>query len=270
MKKVVFADSWKSILAENGLRSFDDFYNCSGKKRINKNTKRNVSILRLKVSGKEKFFHMKRFRHPHLKDVLFTLINCGKIYSQAAHEWSNMNLLTKNNIETCNPVCFGEKTRLGLERKSFIITEKLPGICLKDFIAQNWTTLPQSEKELLIASMAQFVRKVHKARISLPDLYVWHLFLTEDKNAAGLGKYDFAVIDLNRMKRNTKSKSERIKNLGRLYFSMIDKYFNKQMHSLLVRCYLSSASDERFDNFFRRVKKYAAKFSARKKHPTKY
>jgi hypothetical protein len=270
MKRVIFADSWKSILAENGLRSFDDFYDYKGKKRINKSAKRGVSVLRLKVNGEEKNFYMKRFRHPHIKDMLFTLINCGKIQSQAACESGNMNLLKKNNIETCKPICFGEKSRFGLERKSFLITEELPGMCLTDFIAQNWATLPQSEKELLIASIAQFVRKIHKAGISLPDLYVWHLFLTEDKNASGTGRYDFAVIDLNRMKRNTKSKSERIKNLGRLYFSMTDKYFDKQMRELLVRCYLSSASDERFEKFARRVKKYAAKFSARKKHPPVY
>ncbi|HBG78181.1 MAG TPA: hypothetical protein DDW84_04935 [Phycisphaerales bacterium] len=269
MKKVIFADSWKSILAENGLRSFDDFYHCSGKKSTNKNSKRNVSILRLKVDGEEKIFYMKRFRHPHFKDMLFTFLNCGKIESQAAYEFGNMNLLKQNNIGVCNPVCFGEKFTLGLERKSFIITESLPGPCLKDFIAQNWTKLPQSEKELLIASLAQFVRKVHKAHISLPDLYVWHLFLTEDKTAAGLGKYDFAVIDLNRMKRNTKSKNERIKNLGRLWFSMTDKYFDKQMRRLLVRYYISGASDKRFEKFARRVKKYAARVSA-KRHPVAY
>lgn len=270
MKKVIFADSWKTILAENGLRSFDDFYNYSGKKGINKNNKRSVSILRLKVNGEEKTFYMKRFRHPHLKDIFFVFLNCGKIYSQAAYEWGNMRLLTKNNIETCRPICFGEKSRLGFERKSFIITEELPGVCLKDFIAKNWQMLPQSEKELLVASMAQFVRKVHKARISLPDLYVWHLFLTENENAEGFGKYDFAVIDLNRMKRNSKSRNERIKNLGRLYFSMIDKYFDKQMRRHFVRCYLSSASDERFDKFARRVKKYAAKVSAARRHKPAY
>lgn len=269
MERVVFTDFWKLRLAENGLRSFDDFYKCSGKKRINKNNKRNVSILCLKINGEEKKFYMKCFHHPHLKDILFTFLNCGKIHSQASHESGNMQLLTKNNIGTCNPVCFGEQFSLGLERKSFIITEELPGICLKDFIAKNWAVLPQSEKELLIASIAQFVRKIHNARISLPDLYVWHLFITENKNAAGLDKYSFAVIDLNRMKRNAKGTGERIKNLGRLCFSMIDKYFDKQTRELLVRCYLGDASEKKLEKFARRVKKYAAKVSARR-HPAAY
>lgn len=270
MERVIFADQWQSILAENGLRSFDNFYEYSDKKCINKNQKRNVNILRLKVNGQEKNFFMKRFRHPHFKDVLFTFLNCGKFQSQAAYESGNMNLLAKNNIETCKPICFGEKFALGLERKSFLITEELPGVCLKDFIAQNWATMPQSEKELLITSLAQFVRKIHKARISLPDLYIWHLFLTEDKTATGTGKYDFAVIDLNRMKRSVKNKSERIKNLGRLWFSMIDKYFDEQMRKHLVRCYLSSASDERFEKFVRRVEKYAEKVSAARRHKPAY
>jgi hypothetical protein len=51
---------------------------------------------------------------------------------------------------------------------------------------------------------------------------------------------------------------------------MTDKYFDKQMRRLLVKCYLGDASNERFEKFARRVKKYAAKISARKKHPTAY
>jgi tRNA A-37 threonylcarbamoyl transferase component Bud32 len=202
--------------------------------------------------------------------MLFALLNTGRICSQADYEFGNINLLWKKNIGTSSPVCFGEKFTLGLEQKSFIITEELPGICLKDFIAQNWLALPQSEKELLIASLAQFIRKIHKSKISLPDLYIWHLFINEDKTAEGLGKYDFAVIDLNRMKRNCQNNGERIKNLGRLYYSMTNKYFDEQICEHLIRSYFSGVSDQRFKKFFRSVKKYAKKIAARRHHQPVY
>ena len=49
-----------------------------------------------------------------------------------------------------------------------------------------------------------------RAGISLPDLYVWHIFLTTEMAS---GKLEFAVIDLHRMKRNVTNKNEQLKNL---------------------------------------------------------
>jgi tRNA A-37 threonylcarbamoyl transferase component Bud32 len=264
MERIVFADSWKSILAEYGLKSFRDFYKWRGGKYVNKNKKRNVLVLSLKIGNQEKIFYLKRFHHPYLKDILFTLMNCGTICSQAAYEWKNVNLLKKNSIETYRPVCFGEQLRFGIERKSFIITEELEEQCLTDFIAQNWTKLTQSEKEKIIISLAHKIRRIHKAGISLPDLLVRHIFISENKNISGNSEYNFAVIDLHRMKRNI-SENEKIKNLGRLHFSMIDKYFDKPMRKLLIESYAGDIPRREIDKLVRRVERYSAQVSAIKR-----
>lgn len=263
MEKISFADGWESIFDENGLKSFNDFYDYRDKTCLNRNRKRNVSVLRLKVSGKERVFYMKRFYHPHLKDTLFAMVNSGRLCSQADYEQENMRLLTQYDIPSCNPVCFGEQFCLGLERRSFLITEELPGPCLTDFLAQNRQNLYRSEKEQIITSIANLVRKIHTVKINLPDLYVWHFFLMRSRG----GHYDFAVIDLNRMKRNCTSENERIKNLGRLWFSMTDKHFDTRMHRFLVKQYLGNVSDEKLDRFTHKVQKCAEKLAMVRKQP---
>ena len=60
MKKVVFADSWKPILAESGLVTFDDFFNFF-KERLNKSRKRDVQMLTVGEGNNKKVFFMTGF-----------------------------------------------------------------------------------------------------------------------------------------------------------------------------------------------------------------
>jgi tRNA A-37 threonylcarbamoyl transferase component Bud32 len=258
MKKVFFADSWQQVLADRGMKTFNDIYNCDNRERINRNTKRNVSVIRLQTKDGEKKFFLKRFHDSHIKDMLFVFMNTGKIVSQAAYEWDNIKRLAKIGISVPTLVCFGEKLLFGIERKSFILTQELDGQCLTDFVAQNWATLPQDEKEKIITSLAKTIKKIHNAEISLPDLYVWHIFIS--KNADG--NYNFAFIDLNRMKRNMWNKGEKIENLGRLYHSMLDKYFDKPLRRLLIEAYTGGHNTKKI---IRGAEKYAKKFSARRR-----
>ena len=199
MEKTVFKDSWQKVFTEFGLESFDDFFDYSQGRTINRNKKRNVSMLTFGEGDDRKIFFCKRFFKPHFKDILFAWRNFDRPVSQAEVEWHNANILLENGIETYRPVCYGRQTKFGLERKSFFITEKLPGRELTDFVSEKWSQLNRQQKEKIIVSLGKLVRKIHDARISLPDLYLWHVFIKENHN---LGQYDFAVIDLHRMGHN--------------------------------------------------------------------
>lgn len=264
-EKIVFEDSWQHVFAEFGLNCFDDFFNFSGGERINKNNKRNVQTLTFGDGSARKVFFMKRFSYPHLKDMLFTWRNFGRAVSQAQCEWENANILLKNGIKTYQPVCYGERTNLGIETKSFFITKELQSQCLTDFLAQNWVNLSQSQKEKVIASLAKVIRKVHDAGISLPDLYVWHIFLSETEN----GDYEFAVIDLHRMSHNVKNKNKKLKNLGRFTHSMTGKYFDDNMRQLFVKSYAGTDWQGNINTLITKVEKYAAAVSA-KRNPKPY
>jgi len=264
MEKIVFAKSWQGGFAGFGLESFSDFFNFAGGKIINKNTKRDVQQLTLGNGDDSKVFFMKRFYRPYLKDIFFSWQNFGQPKPQAVIEWENANFLLEKGIETYRPVCFGLRTRLGIEKKSFFITEKLNGCCLTDFIAQRRGRLTQQQKEEIIVQLAKMIRKVHDTGVSLPDLYLWHIFITENA-----GQWEFAVIDLHRMVRNVRDKNKQIMNLGRLHHSMLDKYFDDSLRWLFIESYAADDWPGRAAKLGRKIKKYSNKVSA-KRNPKQY
>ena len=262
MRTVQFAKNSSAIFEKAGLESFEDFFNYSEGVTINKNQKRDVVTFSLDDDDRRRHFFMKRFFNPHYKDILLTFRNFGCLCSQAACEWQNANTLLQNGIATYKPVCCGEETRLRLERKSFLITEKLPGCCLTDYIGDNWSTLGRDKKEKLTASLGRFVRKIHDARISMPDLYVWHIFMQSKDD-----KYDFAVIDLHRMSANARGNRWRIRNLGALDFSMISKYFDQDMRDLLLDAYFGADFDGDKATFCRKVTNRSMILANRRRRP---
>jgi len=266
VQNIVFSDSWRQFFAEFGLRSFDDFFEHSATETIGKNKKRSVVTFSLGQGSQKKHFFMKRFFHPHFKDMFFTWHSFGRFCSQARCEWENAGLLLDNGIETYRPVCYGEKTRWHLESKSFIVTEKLQGQALTDFVRQQWHHLQRRQKEKIIAGLASFVRRIHALNISLPDLYVWHIFLKEN---ADQREYDFAVIDLHRMSRNVTNRNIQIKNLGRLHHSMVDAYFDEGLKQLFIESYAADGWAGDVTALAARVKKRSQAVSA-KRNPKPY
>jgi len=266
VEKTVFTDSWQKYFAGFGLESFDDFFSCSQDKTINLNTKRDVGILTFGEGSGRKVFFRKRFFKPHFKDILFAWQSFGSPISQAKLEWQNAHMLLENAIETYRPVCYGERTKFGMERKSFFITEKLPGKALTEFVSEKWSQLTQRQKEKIIVPLGRFIRKIHDARISLPDLYIWHVFIKETSEP---DKYDFAVIDLHRMEHNVSSQNKLLKNLGRLHHSMVDKYFDNRLKELLIESYAGDDWQGDTAEFIRQVKKFSDMVSA-KRNPKPY
>jgi tRNA A-37 threonylcarbamoyl transferase component Bud32 len=261
VERVVFSSSQAEFFAGYGLRSFDDFFYYQHGKRVNKNKKRDVSVLSLGETNPTQVF-IKRFHRPHLKDMFFTRCNFGRLCSQAACEWQNANALLEKGIQTYRPLCYGEKIICRLEKKSFIITEKLQGQSLSDFVTQNWLQLNQNQKEKIIVSMANQIRRIHDANISMPDLYIWHIFIKEKQVA---GEWDFAFIDLHRMRQNVTDKNQKLKNLGRLDHSMTDKYFDETIRRLLIESYAGSSRFADISGLVDKVKNYSAAVSLKRK-----
>ena len=261
MQRVVFADSWEQFFSQHDLASFVDFFEYAPVETIGINNKRSVVTFTLNADSQKKQFFMKRFFHPHFKDMFFTWRSFGSLCSQARCEWENATLLLDNDIETYRPVCFGEKTRCGIETNSFIVTEKLPGQALTDFVRQNWNNLQRQQKEKIITGMGKFIRRIHALNISLPDLYVWHIFIKENSDT---NDYDFAVIDLHRMSRNIKNQKMLIKNLGRLHHSMVDKYFDEELKRSFIESFAGDDRDGDINTLASQVKKYSDAVSARR------
>lgn len=240
---------------------FEDFFSLPDGEVINTNKKREVVAFSLGQGEERKDFFMKRFFSPHFKDMLFTVRNFDRLCSQAECEWKNAHILLENGIDTYRPVCWGWQRKFGIERKSFFITEKLQGLAFSDFVTENWRGLSQEQKEKIIIAIAKLVRKVHEAGISLPDLYIWHIFIRQVE--AG---YEFAIIDLHRMRINAPS-SEYVRNLGAFDFSMSEKYFDDGIREVFFDAYMGEMGTGEKKVFRRKAKHRSRQLASRRRRP---
>jgi len=261
VERVIFSGSWKDFFAEAGLATFEDFFNYPGPERETESSNRDVYPITINKGNNSNMFFIKRFHCPQIDDIFSTWHNFGKFITQAKVEWSNASLLESNNINTYKPVCFGERTIWGIERKSFIVTEQLTSTDFKEFVSQRWLELERPHQEKIITAIAKLIRKVHDLNISFPDLYVWHIFISQDSIN---NQCQLSFIDLHRMRRNIKNENEKIKNLGRLFWSMSPKYFDDGLKELFVNAYISDGQQTDKAALTSRIKKYENKLTSRR------
>ncbi|MBN2512743.1 MAG: hypothetical protein JXB18_07380 [Sedimentisphaerales bacterium] len=266
MERITYANSWQPFFKEAGLRTFDDFFQRFEGTQINKNTKRSVVMRTFERPGGTKTLFMKRFFNPHFKDMLFAVRNWGGLCSQGQLEWNSAHYLLEHGIATYRPACFGRRTVAGIERQSFFITELLAGQCLMDVIRQSWRTLGGDEQNRLLGEMAIWIQGIHRLGISLPDLYVYHLFV--DKAADG--RFHFAVIDLHRMSvrvSRPRMAACRVENLARLIFSMREEYFTAAQKQMLLQTSLNDLPAGQVDNMVKAVFRRCEQLSKRRRPP---
>lgn len=268
MQRIEFEAAQEAIFAQNGLKTVDDFITFDKGKQINRNEKRDVHILTLQSPQGPRTYFMKRFFSPHPKDMLFTFMNFGKLCSQAELEWRNAHTLLHNGIGTYRPAAWGADTCCGIERRSFFVTQKIDGRSLIDFLLDQWDSFDQSQQEKLVKSLAAFFRKLHRIKVSLPDSYLWHLFLIEP--IAPAESYQFAIIDLHRMQLNAAASRHAARNLGALLFSLPDEWFDTRLRDVFINTYLELADGEAVANrqaFLDTLKKREQTLTARRKKP---
>lgn len=266
MKQIEFTNQWQAFFKKHGLSGFEDFFVSFEGTQINKNSKRSVMIRTILDGDKKYTFFLKRFFNPHFKDMLFALYNWHRPCSQGRLEWNCANYLLSNDIGTYRPVCFGQISTLGIERRSFFLTEKLPGLCLTDFFKEHWRTLDLKQQTRLLNDLAAFIRKIHKLRVSLPDLYVYHLFIDPQTDLS----YSFSVIDLHRMSIRVPAwwmPACRIENLARLNFSLRNEYVGLQLKESFLRECLNDLSPSHVTKAIKRIYKRSEQIANRRNQP---
>ena len=268
INSIEFDPAYETIFAQNGLATFDALFAYSQGQRVNRNERRDVTVLQLPAKGGGAFF-MKRFHCPHLKDMLFTFRNFGRPCSQAELEWRNARTLLDNGIETYRPVCWGAETWCGIERRSLFVTQKIEGQSLIEFLFERWGAFGASEKEELVKAMAHFFQKIHRARLSLPDSYLWHLFVMSPIDPQH--GYRFAIIDLHRMQIHAAAPRYAAGNLGALLFSLPDEWFDDRLRQLFLDTYLEPSNGLSLDcrdAFLNTLRRRQTLLTARRQKPS--
>jgi hypothetical protein len=120
--------------------------------------------------------------------------------------------------------------------------------------------LERSRHEKIIVAAAELVREVHELGVSFPDLYLWHVFINPDRPDE---KKQLSIIDLHRMRQKGLSRRRRIKELGRLYWSMSSDYFDLEQKELLISAYIDGGSFDRMDAM-RIIRRYSSALDERR------
>jgi hypothetical protein len=268
MNQITFSDHWQAFFEPLGFCRFEDFFDAFEGSQINKNTKRSVLVRTFEQGPETHTFFLKRFFNPHLKDMLFAMYNWRQPCSQGRLEWNCAHHLLSHGIHTYQPVCFGEVSIMGIERRSFFLTEKLTGTCLMDFLQQRWKSLTPRQQEKVLLDLARFIQRIHRLHVSLPDLYVYHLFI--ENPADEQMPYTFAVIDLHRMSiriPDWRMPPCRIENLARLNFSLRDEYISPSQRVGLLRESLSDLPPSKTDGMIQKIIRRSTRIAQYRKLP---
>jgi len=207
--KVVVAKPYKENEIIDLIHSFDitgdTFY-----------AKRNT-IKIFKIKDEE--WNVKAFKVPHLINK-FAYKYIRKSKAQRSFEYANY--LINNDILTPKPIGYVlEYSLIGLG-KSFYISENLQyNLTFRELIHDK----NYPDREIILNQFAEFTFKLHEKGIHFLDHSPGNTLIVKRENK----KYDFYLIDLNRMKFGTMNFETRIQNFANLTLTedMINIISNK-------------------------------------------
>ncbi len=175
--------------------------------------------------------NIKYFKKPGLlKSIIYSYFRSTK----AKRSFDYANYLLAHNIPTPFPVGYIEnRNRFGLLGDSYYICEQIN----YDFTIRELIHDPLfSERNAILEQFTSFTYKMHEAKINFLDHSPGNTLIVKK----GAGKYDFYLIDLNRMKFENLSLESRMDNFKKMWLS-------KTMVKVVAKAYakLSNQPEEK-------------------------
>jgi len=256
--KSFFVDTGYEIaLGKLGLTSVDTVFSFNAAKNLSKdNLARFRSRLQLEINSPSGTLFLKRYDKP---PVLFQFKNwlthqsrksCGFCEFESASE------LAAEGIKTPKVISYGEQRGTLFEKRSFIITEKIPNAeSLERKLPPCFNGPATAEtlklRRIFLAQLASFIKKFHQTNYRHRDLYFSHIYYSD----AG----SFHLIDLARaFKPILPGERFRIKDIAQLHYSAPARYFSRADR---LRFYLGYAGQNKLAKndkiFIRKVIKKA-------------
>jgi hypothetical protein len=254
ISKSFFVDAgFERLLRKLGLISMDAVFSFNaGRNLAKENLAGFRSRLRLETDWPETTLFLKLYDRPPVLVQLKNWLQHRARASLALLEFETASELASAGINTPKVVCYGEQWGTFFEKRSFIITERIPdGEALErklpDCFTGEPTTKNLEQQRDFIAKLAFFVKRFHETRYRHRDLYLSHIFYTD--------KGSFHLIDLARaFKPILFHKRFQIKDIAQLYYSAPADYFSGVDR---LRFYLAYAGQSKLTEkdkaFIRRV-----------------
>lgn len=249
--------SYLKAFEKLGLTSFDALFSFNAAENLAKNNLAGFrSRLQFEIESPRSLqpttVFLKRYDSPpimvQLRNWLAhkTRISCGFV------EWVSSSQLTSAGVPTPKTIAYGEQWGGLFERRSFVITEKIPDAealerKLPEYFGEQPTNANLKRRRQFIAQLAGFLKKFHETNYRHRDLYFSHIF-HEDNGR-------FFLIDLARaFKPMVLCRRYQIKDIAQVYYSAPNRYFSNRDR---LRFYLGYAGKSKLTGtdkvFIRRV-----------------
>ncbi len=251
--------SFVDCFAELGIENIDDVFAFEAGKNL---TKDNLAGFRQRIrfdtNNPEATLFLKRYQNIPKSMQLRNWLTRRKRISTMACDLEPAQALQKLGIDTPRTIAFGEDWHGLFEKRSFIITEKIPDAMS---LEQKVPDYFYSHRKTFTKNLAAFVRKFHETGYRHRDLYLCHIFCNPQRQ--------FTLIDLNRVFRPAFfSQRYRIKDLAQLYYSAPGKIFTKTDRLRFFLAYMQKDKLSKEDKIF--IKKVKSKAQRMAKHDKKH
>ena len=178
------------------VKNFDDFDGGEGERNTIKN-----------VTAQNLVLNIKSFKVPHLVNrIAYSFFRKSK----ASRSFEYANDLIKKGINTPKPYAYFEYSNLNLLHKSYYVSEQLS----YDLTYRELTTdLNYPDYDTILREFTRFTFDLHEKGVNFLDHSPGNTLIKKNENS---GKYDFYLVDLNRMKFHTMSFEDSMKNFAKL------------------------------------------------------
>ncbi len=227
ISKSCFIDSdYKAAFSELGLTSIDAVFSFSSGRNLAKNNlARYRTRLQFEIDSPAVTVFLKRYDRPPILVQLRSWLSAHRRVSCGVFGFGAASELAAAGINTPKTLFYGEQWGVFFEKRSFIITEKIPNAeslerQLPDFFKGPTTDKKLKLRRSFITQFAVFIRRFHDTGYRHRDLYFSHIFYSNES--------DFYLIDLARaFKPIVFSRRFRIKDIAQLYYSAPAQYFTR-------------------------------------------
>jgi heptose I phosphotransferase len=167
---------------------------------------------------------LKRYDRPPILVQLKNWLSARRRISCGYFDFEPAKKLTAAGINNPKIISYGEQWSIFFEKKSFIITEKIPDAESLERKLPDCFNGPATVEKLklqrsFIAQLSAFIRKFHETDYRHRDLYLSHIFYSDSGN--------FYLIDLARaFKPIVWRRRFRIKDIAQVYYSAPATYFS--------------------------------------------
>ena len=227
ISKSFFIDpDYKTAFSELGLTTIDAVFSFNAAKNLTKDSLAGFrSRLQFEIGLPPTTVFLKRYDKPPILTQLGNWLSARCRISCGFFDFEPANKLAAAGINNPKIISYSEQWGIFFEKKSFIITEKIPDAESLERKLPDCFNAPDTVENLklrrnFIAQLAGFVKKFHETNYRHRDLYLSHIFYADSGN--------FYLIDLARaFKPIICRRRFWIKDIAQVYYSAPARYFSK-------------------------------------------